>query len=450
MHDLAFVGFLLTLFAFGFRRPFLFVLVYAYIDIVAPQRLTYTLLNTVPISLAAAILAIGSWLATSNMRDSRIAPRQIVMVLLLVYCWLTTQQADFPLLAQEKWAWVWKGLFFASFLPLALTTRLRIESLALCLVFSVSYIIIIGGMKTLGGGGGYGTLSLGAADSGIYESSTISAVAICVIPLILYLRKYNSIFPTGRLANLLTLAIIFAALLLPVGTTARTGLVCIAVLALLSLRSAKRRFTYIFGALTLFAVALPLLPASYVKRMATITTPQSDRSAGTRLAVWQWTWDYAQKNPFGGGFVAYKANKVKIEVVKEQGDDGQTSTESTFSEDKARAYHSAYFEMLGEQGFPGLFLWLTLHIGGLIRMQVLRSRYLKKGADEDRRWIGALAEALQHGQIIYLAGAMFLGIAFQPFILMMLGLQIGLDSYVSRLEFKPMAMKLRRSQLSPA
>jgi len=45
VRDLAFIAFLFALFGFGFRRPFLFVLTYAYIDIVAPQRLTYLLLN---------------------------------------------------------------------------------------------------------------------------------------------------------------------------------------------------------------------------------------------------------------------------------------------------------------------------------------------------------------------------------------------------------------------
>ena len=43
----------LALFGFGFRRPFLFVLAYVYVDIVSPQRLTYLLLNSVPISLIA-------------------------------------------------------------------------------------------------------------------------------------------------------------------------------------------------------------------------------------------------------------------------------------------------------------------------------------------------------------------------------------------------------------
>ena len=61
MRDLFLIGFLFSLFALGMRRPFLMVLAYIYIDIVAPQRLTYHLLNTVPISLIAVIAAVGGW-----------------------------------------------------------------------------------------------------------------------------------------------------------------------------------------------------------------------------------------------------------------------------------------------------------------------------------------------------------------------------------------------------
>ena len=38
MRDLAFVAFLVALLGLGFRRPFLFVLAYAYIDTVSPRR----------------------------------------------------------------------------------------------------------------------------------------------------------------------------------------------------------------------------------------------------------------------------------------------------------------------------------------------------------------------------------------------------------------------------
>ena len=86
--------------------------------------------------------------------------------------------------------------------------------------------------------------------------------------------------------------------------------------------------------------------------------------------------------------------------------------------------------MLGEQGFPGLFLFLLIHAIGLVRMEVLRRRYRK--AEGEEAWIAPLATALQNAQLVYLAGAVFVGIAWQPLIYMLLGVQIGLDVLVGR------------------
>ena len=45
-------------------------------------------------------------------------------------------------------------------------------------------------------GGGYGSLNLGLDDnSGLYEGSIISTVAICVIPLALWLARHGTIYP---------------------------------------------------------------------------------------------------------------------------------------------------------------------------------------------------------------------------------------------------------------
>ena len=55
---------------------------------------------------------------------------------------------------------MWKALAFAIFLPLTLRTRLRIEALLLFMVLSVSSIVVVGGIKTLASGGGYGALNL--------------------------------------------------------------------------------------------------------------------------------------------------------------------------------------------------------------------------------------------------------------------------------------------------
>ena len=434
MLDLAITGFTLALIAAGFRRPFLWVLAYLYIDILAPQKISYHLLASLPISLIAFVLAFAGWALIDDKTDSRFTLRQGLIAVLLVYCGLTTMTADFPDHAADKWSWVWKALVFALFLPLTLRTRLRIEATALVMVLSVGAIIIDGGIKTAGGGGGYGMLHLFINDNvGLYEGSIISSVAIAVIPLIVWLMNHGTIFPPDWRVKLFGVALIFACALIPVGTQARTGLLCLALLAVLSLRSVKRRFLYAGTMAALALVAVPFLPASFTKRMNTIENHAADESASTRVAVWGWTLDYVGDHPFGGGFDAYRGNKLKIELRGSEGSGNNVSVDVKEAYDQARAYHSAYFEMLGEQGWPGLFLWLWLMLSGLWQMERIRHRW-KKRTGPGETWQAPLANALQQSLIVYMAGSLFVGIAFQPFCYMLIGLQCGLWSYLRRID----------------
>jgi len=177
-------------------------------------------------------------------------------------------------------------------------------------------------------------------------------------------------------------------------------------------------------------VAVPFLPSAFVARMGTIKTYQADESASTRLAVWKWTWEYAKAHPLGGGFEMYRQNQLRYDTEKVEGQGANTTVEKTLTVDKARAFHSAYFEMLGEQGWPGLILWMAINLIGIVRMEVIRQRHRK--ALPDQAWISPLAGALQAAHIVYLFGAAFIAIAFQPFIYMLIGAQIGLDTYLAR------------------
>ena len=445
MRDLAFIGFLLALLATGFKRPFLFVLAYVYIDIVSPQRLTYFLLNAVPISLIAVALAVLGWVVADDKRDSRFAPRQALIVVLLLYCWATTTAADFPVEAQEKWDWVWKALAFAAFLPLTLRTRLRIEALLLFMVISAASIIIVGGIKTLASGGGYGQLNLMVDNnSGLYEGSTISAVAVAIVPVLMWFTKYGTIFKPDWRVKTFAYALAFACLLIPVGTSTRTGLLCIVLLGIMFVRVAKRKLLYIGLMAAASVMAVPFLPSAFSERMGTIQGYQGDESASTRLAVWKWTMDFAKTHPFGGGFEAYRQNKIRIDIVRRDG----AGTRNAAEFDQARAYHSAYFEMLGEQGYPGLILWLAINLAGLVRMEVLRRRYADPAGPY--AWAGQLASALQMGHAVYLLGAAFIAIAFQPFIYMLIGAQIGLDTYRTRKRAGETYRGMRKVSPAPA
>ena len=443
MLDLALAAFVLGFLALGLRRPFLWVLAYLYIDIVAPQKISYFLLASIPLSRIAFLAAFAGWLLADDKTDSRFTARQGMLLVLLIYCGVTTLTADFPVEAADKWAWVWKALVFAIFLPLTLRTRLRIEAAVLFMVLAAGSIVITGAIKTLASGGGYGSLHFFVSDNtGLYEGSIISCVAVAIIPLVLWVSRHGTVFPPDKRVRLFGYALVFACLLIPVGTQARTGLLSIGLLGVLSLRSVKNPLLYVGVIAALGLVVVPFLPSTYTERMSTIENHDGDQSASTRLAVWAWTIDYAKDHPLGGGFDSFRSNRLVIQTTDTATAGNTSAVEVNTVEDRGRAFHSSYFEMLGEQGWPGLALWLALQISGLWQMERLRARWGKRalaargapGAEPDAQWQAPLATALQQAQFVYLLGSAFVGIAYQPFILMLIGLQCGLWSYLRRID----------------
>ncbi len=428
MRDLVLLAFIGAVLLLGFKRPFIWVLLYIYVDIVAPQHIGWGIITSLQLSLITFIAAFAGYVVLDSKEGSRFTPRQALIVALLAWCGYTTLVAVFQDSAWDKWAWVWKSMFFAAFLPLTLRTRLRLESAVLVFALAIGAIAINGGIKTLFGGGGYGTLTLLVDDnSGIYEGSIISTAAIASIPLILFLARRGTLFPPSKWVWLFCAALIFSCLLIPVGTNARTGLVCVGVLAVLLLRQVRHRFLFAGLAGAAMTLSLPFLPAEFTERMGTITGFQSDESASTRLEVWKWTYHYALGNPRGGGFDAYRANSFTYQLPEVTGEGNNRQITYTEVTDEARAYHSSYFEMLGEQGWLGLGLWLLLHGLGLWHMERIRWRERAKHADRDV-WFHDLATALQHAQLIFLVGAAFVGIAYQSFMFMLIAMQCALWS----------------------
>ena len=434
MLDLGFTAFFLFLLAAGFKRPFVWVLTYLYVDIVQPQVISWGILSHLPVSLIAFSAAFFGWILLDDKKDARFTFRQGLMLLLLAYCGYTTFTAAYPLDAADKWSWVWKALMFAIFMPLTLRTRLRIEAVALVMVLAASALVIDGGLKTAMGGGGYGSLRIFVdSNSGLFEGSIISCVAIAIIPVVVWLAKHGTIFPSDWRVWTFAAALIFACALIPVGTQARTGLVCLAILCALYLRTARHRFLIAGGMALAAVIAVPFLPKAFLDRMGTIENHQSDQSASTRVAMWKWTWEYAKSHPFGGGFTAYQSAKVRYDTYSAQTTGSTTVVTATPVEEAGRAYHSSYFEMLGEQGYPGLGIWLALQLSGLVQMEIVRRRWRRR-TGKDEQWQAPLATALQLSHVVYMIGSAFVGIAFQPFILMLIGLQCGLWSYLKRID----------------
>jgi putative inorganic carbon (hco3(-)) transporter len=77
--------------------------------------------------------------------------------------------------------------------------------------------------------------------------------------------------------------------------------------------------------------------------------------------------------------------------------------------DKFHDAHSIFFEVLGEQGYVGLVLFLLM--GLLTLLLASRTIRLAKGR-EDLQWAALLAGMLQVSLVGYVVGGLFLGLAY--------------------------------------
>lgn len=78
MLDAALFLTVIVMFLMGLRRPFLWVLTYLYIDILAPQKMGWSLMQLFPVSFIAFILAFVGWAFFDRKSGTRINIRQVI------------------------------------------------------------------------------------------------------------------------------------------------------------------------------------------------------------------------------------------------------------------------------------------------------------------------------------------------------------------------------------
>lgn len=428
IRDAAIFGFLIWMLSMGLRRPWMLTFAYLYVDLLQPQRIGYGLLANAPVNLIFALLAIGAFFFERN-KNLRFGLVQSLMVVFILWFTLVTQWAILPDEGHwEKWDSSWKSLGFAAFIPFVLVTRRRIDSVVGLIVLAVGLVAGNAALKTLAGGGGYDELPmLVPINKGIYESSTASTLAIAIIPLAFYLVQHSPLVPRTRLFRLMPWVIAAAGILVTVGNEARTGLICMAALALMLFWSSRRKLLFAAGATALVVASLPLLPQSFIDRMKTIGSYEQDRSASTRTAMWRWTLDFVKVHPWGGGFRVFRISEIETDLPV-YAPDQKTIIGYKTTTQRGRAFHSTYFEVLGELGYLGLAIWLSIVVA--IQWQLHRLRQRFRNPSPEDAWIPALSRAVAQAAGIYLVGGVFVGLAFQTSLYTFIAVGISLLHFV--------------------
>lgn len=417
-----------TLIFAGFSAAFAAALGFVWVDIVKPQQLAYSIITGWPLSMVAAL----AMLAQYAIKDRKFPPRFGILLTLIamftVWVTITTAMSTIPIAPWTKWDWASKVLLFALLIPYIFRSRIQIEAFILVFTLSAATIFASAGVKTLLGSGGYGTLAImGSGNSGLAEGSTLALVSVMLIPLVVFLMRNTLIFPKTRLTYLLFLGIIGAALATVVGTGARTGLIAVAVLCVLSMIKSKKKGWWLVGVAVagVIYMNIDLSQTRWGARMSTVGTYNKDGSALGRIKVWEWTVGYVATNPMGGGFDAFLHNRIAG-----VSDDGVIAYYPE-GQIRGKAFHSIYFEVLGEQGIPGFIMYISMILISLYKLRALKKRWRDH---PELGWMSELSNALISSILVFLAGGAFVGIAYQPFIFYMIALTVVLEHHSMRVQ----------------
>jgi putative inorganic carbon (HCO3(-)) transporter len=423
---------LLTLFLLGslpviLISPFYGMLVYSWISLFSPHRLTFSFAHDFPFALLSAVATLVAWLVSREPKRPVLNAVAWLIILLGLWTTLTEVTALYPDNGWDKWNVAEKGLLMALVLAALTNTERRLELMTWVSAFSIALYGIKGGLFALRTGGQF---QIAGPDMTQLADNNQLALGLCMmLPLLLHLFR----FAQRSSVRFLLIATMLLNVLAIVASYSRGGLLTLGIgmVALLW----RSRYRWIIGGLAGLAmlVAVPFIPQQLQSRYQSIETYQEDNSANLRFEWWKMGLRIAQERPIvGGGFNVFNDERVYPHFHPYA--------------DHPRDVHSIYFEMLGEHGFVGLGIFVTLLVAafftcGATARRAERHPGLERSAD--------LARMLQVSIVCYAVGGALLTLATFIVFYQVLGLIMAVDGYVRRTISPPVRRMIGPQPVQP-
>ncbi|AUB83202.1 putative O-glycosylation ligase, exosortase A system-associated [Candidatus Thiodictyon syntrophicum] len=403
-----------TLVVFGsipliLRKPFFGVLIGSWLGLMNPHILCWSFAAGKPFALIVALTLILSFLISKE--PKRLPASALVGLLGFWWFWLfvTTLTAFYPDTAWDYWDRAWRIMLLTFLTIVLLTSRERIDALVWTCVISLGFYGVKGGIFTLLGGGA--SHVNGPAGTFIGGNNEIGLALVMTIPLIRYLQLTS----TNRWVRYAMMAAMGLCVVAVLGTQSRGALLGLMVMILyLAVKTRNRA-----GLLLLLALSLPLafmiMPESWYSRMDTIQAYDQDASALGRINAWWTAWYLALEHPFvGGGFNVF-LRPTFIQYAPNPRD--------------VHDAHSIYFQVLGQQGFVGLFTFLGIMFGSFVSLNRIR-KFAR--SHEQLQWMGDLSSMVFVSIIGYATSGAFLGLAMFDYYYTLVAITIGLTTVAHR------------------
>lgn len=407
MRDLLLFGIIVGLIPCILWRPWLGVVAWFWIGLMVPQAHTWGFMRTFPLAMLIGGVTLAALVVNRDRRNLPMTREMIMMFVLAAYMTMTTYFAVYSSGAWAQWESVMKILLMTFVTPMLIFGPRRIVWVILVTVVSLGFYGFKGGLFTISTGGSY--MVLGPPRSFISGNTYIGLAMVMVLPLILVTARFfnerwldlgwplkQSWYKGIGLGFYAMFWLTGLAIIATYSRGAWLGLLAVAPFVFLRMR---RKWAIVAAAVLALGVVGIAAPDRMVERWQTIGGYEEDTSAMQRIQSWGANWNMAVERPLTGmGFrnvemgYSWWISYANFEGYWRH----------------ALSPHSIYFQMLGQHGFGGLFVFLTL----IAFTWLTLGRIKRQAKKADQKWLSEYAWAIQIAFIGYLVSGAFLDVAY--------------------------------------
>lgn len=385
MRDLFVTLMVLGSLPFIFKRPYIGILVWSWLSYMNPHRLTWGFAYNMPFAQIVALVLIAAIFLDKSKKSIPVDKTTIVWGFFLFWMTLSTIFAMYPSSAWAMYDRIFKIQLVTFLTMMLMTDQKKINWLVIVIVLSLGFYSIKGGVFTILTGGGYRVW--GPPGSFIEENNSLALATLMVVPLMIYLYQ---IATDKWLKPLLIIGVILS-LASALGSQSRGAL--LAILALAGYFWISSSYKILTGPLLvmLAIIGFGFMPESWHTRMETIQNYDQDASAMGRINAWEYSINVANDRLFGAGLQSWKLESFMMYAPNPL---------------DVHAAHSIFFGVLGDSGWIGLLLFMTI----LFMTWGNLNWVIKNTSSTDHP--AKLAKMIKLSMVAYCSGGAFLSLSY--------------------------------------
>lgn len=411
MRDLGFALVWLALLPVSLVSAYVGVLLWVWVALIAPNDMLFGFMSGVPFNKVVALPAIGLAIFGRQRKDAYLDGTLVVVALLALSAtvsWLNPIIANDS--ATDLYIKLLKEIALVFVISVVMIKREHLHLMALIIALALGFLATKEGLISLLTAGGHkiiGSVSIG-------DNNSLATALLMIIPLLFYLYLHSAV----RAVRVSVLVVLGLSVVTVIMTFSRGGFVGLLVLGGYMVKNSKNKFGAVFLVILAGILIYAFAPAAWFSRLDTIETADNDSSFMGRVVAWKISWLIAMDHPlFGGGMHAvqqpfvwdfYKPFLYKLDFVT-----------TPPADVIPHAAHSMYFEVLGDLGFIGLALFLSMLA---LAFWNCRQTYRMSRQHPSLAWAADLARMMQISLVVYIVTAAALSMAYFELIYIMVAL----------------------------